>query len=121
MTATALPIITVPDSYPTLPLTALSLDFVWTAADNTNGNSFVSTGRELVLVQNTDSSGHTVTVTSVPDQTNRSGDITAYAVAAGVFDALPYFAGTGWRQSDGTIHLSANSALIKFAVLRLPR
>lgn len=119
MTATALPIIAVKDSFD--PITALSLNYVWTAADVANGNSFSCTGHEVVLVQNTDSGSHTVTVVSAADPFGRSGDITAYAVAAGLFSVLPFFSTTGWKQSDGTIHLSATDATVKFAVLRLPR
>lgn len=120
MTATALPIVTVKDSFDAV--TALSLNYVYTAADVANGNSFVSTGREIVLVQNTDSGGHHVSVVSVADAFGRTGDITAYAVAAGLFSVLPYLSGAaGWKQTDGTIHLSADDATVKFAVLRLPR
>lgn len=119
MTVTALPIINSKDSFDVV--SALGLDFVWTAADVANGNSFVSTGHEVVLVNNTGGSSYTVTVTSQPDAYGRSGDLTTYAVAAGLFSVLPHFTTGGWKQSDGTIHLSASNAAVKFAVIHLPR
>lgn len=119
MTATALPIVAVKDSFDAVG--ALGLNYVYTAADVANGNSFGCTGHEVVVAQNTDSGSHTVTISSAPDAYGRSGDITSYALAAGLFAVLPFFTVAGWRQSDGTIHIQANDATVKFAVLRLPR
>lgn len=93
--------------------------FTWTAADNSNGNSFSSTGCEILLVNNTDAAAQTVTATSVPDQVGRTGDSTKLINATSyyVFQKFPVL---GWKQSDGTIHLTASSANIKYAVIRLP-
>ncbi len=118
MTATALPIITVLDSYQTVG--ALAADYVYTAADVANGNSFSSTGHEIVLVQNTGGSPYVVTVTSTPDNQGRTADLT-YTVGAGLTSVLPYFAAVGWRQTSGLILISGANAALKFAVLRLPR
>jgi hypothetical protein len=120
LAATALPIISPLGSYPALPLVATSADFVYTAADASNGNSFVSTGRELVLVNNSGGSAYTVTFTSVVDSVNRTGDITTYSVGAGLFSVFGPFAMNGWKQTDGTVHVTASNAAIKFAVIRLP-
>ena len=121
MAATALPIITPLGSYPSLPIASNGANFVFTAADSANGNSFVSTGRELLLVQNSaGSTGYTVTVTSVADSLSRTGDITTYSVSAGLFSMFGPFAMTGWKESDGTVHVTASNAAIKFAVVRLP-
>lgn len=117
---TALPIINPLGSYPALPITALAADFVYTAADAVNGNSFVSTGRELVLVNNSGGSAYTVTFSSVADSVNRTGDIATYSVGAGLFSVFGPFAQNGWKQSDGTVLVTASNAAIKFAVIRLP-
>jgi|SRR5665213_3128779 len=101
---------------------ALGLDLVWTAADASNGNKFPFTGKEVLLVQNTDTGSQTVTLTSVADSRGRSDDVTAYAVAAGVISAFNFRGGAeGWQQpSDQSVHLAASSALIKYAILRIP-
>ena len=120
MAATALPIVAPLGSYPALPITATGADFVFTAADSVNGNSFVSTGRELLLVHNTGGSAYTVTVSSVADGLARTGDITAYSVGAGLFSMLGPFLQPGWQQSDGTVHVTASNAAVTLAVIRLP-
>jgi hypothetical protein len=120
LAVTALPIISPLGSYPTLPIAATAADFVFTAADASNGNSFVSTGRELVLVQNSGASAYTVTFTSVADGINRTGDITTYSVGAGLFSMFGPFSQSGWKQTAGTILVTASNAAVKFAVVRLP-
>lgn len=117
---TALPIVTFLGPYPALPVGATALDYVYTAADATNGNSFLATGHELLLVQNSGASPYTFTVTSVADTVQRTGDIGPYTVGAGLFSAYLVSAQLGWKQSDGTVHLSASNVAIKFAVVRLP-
>ena len=120
MTATALPIIAAVGPYPALPVSAGSLDFVFTAADNVNGNSFVSTGRELLLVENTDAGAQTFTVTSVADSLLRTGDVGPYSMASGANALFVVAAQPGWKQTDGTVHVTASAATVKFAVVRLP-
>jgi hypothetical protein len=120
MPRTALPIVTPLGSAPALPLTAGSAAFVFTAADVSSKNAFPCTGRELVLVQNTDSGAHTVTISSVADPQNRTGDITSYSIAAGAYVVLGPFRNLGWQQSDGNVYLEANDATVKFAIVRLP-
>lgn len=118
----ALPIYTPPGGYPSLPITPLAAAVVFTAADAVS-NTFVSTGRELLLVQNTGAAA-TVTVTSVADQINRTGDITAYSLPIGsgtpTFAVLGPFPAQGWKQSNGTIIVAASTTGIAFAVIRLP-
>jgi hypothetical protein len=67
--------------YPTLPVAALALDLPWQAADTVNGNSFVASGREILLVANTDeAASHTFTLTSAADDFKRTGDVTNYVL-----------------------------------------
>lgn len=95
------------------------LTIPFTACDNTNGNSYSATGQEILLVQNTDSSPHTFTVTSVADPLGRlDTSLTGYSVLVS-----PGIVGiqmknlNGWAPSF-VVSLSCNSAMLKFAVLR---
>lgn len=119
----ALPIVSPPGAYPTLPITALSAAWVWTAADAVS-NTFVSTGRELLLVQNKGAAPQTVTVTSVVDSLNRTGDISAYSLPIGSVTpqmaVLGPFPAQGWRQTNGTVIVAGSSTDIYFSVIRLP-
>ena len=108
---------------PFADVAAGGIDFVFSAADNVNGNYFVCTGREILLMNNPSGGALTVTVTSADDAFNRSEDITDYSLAAGDF---AYFTGglttqRGWMAS-GTrnIIVTASSADVDFAVLQLP-
>jgi len=109
-----------PAKYPVLPITALALDFVFTAAGASfaDGAEFTCTGKEIVLVGG-GAAGGTVTVTSVKDELNRVGDITAYAVGVNLFSVLPQFQLLGWKGSNGKIKLTASVATVTFAVIRL--
>ena len=97
---------------------ALTLDtLVWTAADISNLNSFVLTGREIILVRNDDASGQLVTLTSVADDKNRVGNVTKTVATT----AYAVFAATdisGWIQSDGLFYLDAPDADVFFSIIR---
>jgi hypothetical protein len=100
-------------------VTAGQLVFTWTACDNVNGNSYVGTGREIVLVNNTAGSSGTFTVSSVPDALGRSDtSLTAYSVAAGAYTAVQMKYLTGWLQTGGTVNLSCSAATMKFAIIQ---
>jgi hypothetical protein len=105
--------------YPTAGVVAaLALDLVWTPADIVNLNKFRLSGKEILLVWNTDVAGHTVTLTSAADEHGRSGDIAAYALAAGIVSAFSFRQGAaGWQQSDGFVYFQANDVTVKFAIL----
>lgn len=118
MPATALTPLTPVGPYPQ-SVSAAALDLAFTAADNVNGNKFSASGRDLLLIWNTDASPHTVTLTSQYDATNRKADVTAYSVAATTISAFLFSALPGWVDGSNQINLSANSALIKFAVVRV--
>lgn len=102
--------------------TAGSLALAWTQCDASNGNSFPITGREILLVQNEDTmAAHTFTVSSVADALGRTNDVTAYSVALSSFAAFNFRSGvTGWKQSDGTVHMACSTNNIYFAVLTTP-
>jgi hypothetical protein len=120
-TQTALTPFTPPGPYITGQPTALSLNFAFAACDASNGNSFPITGREILLVQNSGMSGYTFTVSSVADGLGRTNDITTYALGAGLFAAVNFRGGvTGWKQTDGTVHLACSNAAILYAVITTP-
>lgn len=94
----------------------------WTAADVANGNSFTLTGREVLLIRNTDGAlARNITLTSIADLFGRLGTITNEAVPVGGFRVFGPVDTPGWQQADGKFYLSADNAAIQFAILRLPR
>jgi hypothetical protein len=108
--------------YPALPLAANGADVVFTAAgvDFADGAAFPLTERELLLVRNANVGAQTVTVSSVVDGHNRTGDITAYSLGAGEVAAFFFNRAEGWRASDGKAVIEASAADVEFAVVRLP-
>jgi hypothetical protein len=105
--------------YPALQPTANSLDLTLAAANVSDKNQFKASGDDLLIVQNSDAgSAYTFTLTSTTDDKNRTGDITAYSLAAGEI-AVFRVKNEGWRQSDGYIYLEGSNAAIKFAVIAL--
>ena len=89
------------------------------AGDDVDGNEVDCTGRDLVVVENTDASPQTVTFTAAPDEIGRSGEITAYSVAAGAIAIFGPFATAGWRQTDGKLYIDVSDALVFLGVLRV--
>lgn len=90
-----------------------------TAADISNYNEFVASGKDLIVAHNTGASSYTITVTSVADPYGRTKDISAVSIAAGVYMIFGPLDLTGWVQSDGKIYLQASNAAVKFGVVRL--
>lgn len=123
MARTPIAIQSPPGSYPILPLTALQAQLLFAASDASaapNGNSFVSTGREMLFLYNSGGAPATVTITSVPDSLQRTGDITTYSVPNGAWAMLGPFGQTGWKQSDGTVYVNTSATTLQVAVVRLP-
>lgn len=108
--------------FPTLPVAANALDFLFVAADVANGNEISFTGRNLLLVRNVNAGAQTFTITSAPFF-NRTGDITNYSLATGEFAVFNLFGGgalDGWRQSTGKLFLNGSHADIQFALISIP-
>ncbi len=108
-------------SYPTLQPTAGTLTLTELAADATNFQSAsFGTGNQLAIIaHNTGVGARTVTVTSVADGLNRTGDITAYSIAAGGIAFLGPFQRNGWAQTDGTLYFAGSHAEVLFSVIKL--
>lgn len=123
-TATALTVITTKQN--NYAVVAGDLNVTPAAMDASNGNSFVSTGKETLLFLNTDTATHTVTITSVADPYGRTdSSLTAYVVpvASGGTSGLAVIEMSqlqGWQGTGSLINLTTSSALIKIVVLRHP-
>jgi len=116
-----------------LPKTVLSGPYAvapaaltWTAADVANGNSFVLTGNEVLLVRNVDTAAaHNVTMQPAPDAEGRTGTAQAQSLGAASAGSSTTWATqriplNGWLQSDGTFWVNGDNVNIQFAVLQLP-
>lgn len=91
------------------------------AGDATNGNSFVASANDLVIVRNSGAGARTITFSSVADEKGRTGDITAYSLAAGAIAVFgPFTTAQGWRQSDGNIYITPEHAEVLIGVIALP-
>ena len=86
------------------------------ASDPINGNSFVPTGNEILLVQNIDIVDHTFTAVSSQDKLGRTSDL-SYTVTAGSLAVFEYSVLEGWIQPDGMVYVNASDESILFAVL----
>lgn len=104
--------------FPTLPVTADGLDIAFTDGNASEGNEFTATGSDLLIAKNIGSGARTITLLSVVDQFNRTGDITTYSLGAG--EVASFFFGTnGWLQSNGKININVSHAEVKLAILAL--
>ncbi len=89
-------------------------------ADSSNGNEFVNSGVERLLVRNASGSSVNITIASVADPaTGRTGDITNQAVANGVTRAFGPFPVQLWNQSTGVVNVTASAGTnVKLAVIK---
>ena len=103
-------------------VTALGADVTFVAGDISVGNQVDCTGKELLLVYNTATGGGTVTISGKADQYGRTGNITAYAVAAGFISVFGPFPTDAFRQTtpSGKLLVDVSAVTMKLAVLRLP-
>jgi hypothetical protein len=108
--------------YPSLPVTAASLDLVFSAVDAVNGNYFVADpitqngpqgtiGGDVLLVSNPTGAPLTITFTSQP-LNGRSGDITSYSIGAGVTSAFKYSLLAGWADGSNFVYFLAAAGLL---------
>lgn len=111
---------TLPGAYPTLPVGVGSRELTTVAMDVVNGNdTAIVDGKTVVLFYNSDSGAHTVTFTSAADSLGRTGDITAYSIAAGRLAIFGAFKLVGWTHS-GKLQIDASDVTVKVAVITLP-
>ncbi len=104
-----------PGAYPVV--TANSRDLAMQAGDVALGNyTALVEGKTLVIIQNTDVGAHTVTITSVADSLNRTGDVSAYSLGAGELALFGPFKAVGWTHG-GQIWIDVNDATMKIAAV----
>ena len=89
------------------------LDKAFQASDPTNGNFYQSSGKDMLLVWNTDTIAHNFTIQSAPDQFGRYANIT-YSVAANSFEAVIISSQAIYTQPNGQVVLGSASALLFF-------
>lgn len=102
------------------PLTADGADVpTFEAMDVANGNTYRSTGREVLLVHNTSvDTAYDFTIRGEPDELGRDAD-TVHEIAFG--DIAMYFLATkGFRKANRYVDLAAENAALEIAVVRLP-
>jgi hypothetical protein len=101
-------------------IVAGGLTVTMTACDNTNGNQYTYTGRDVLLLQNTDVSAHTITVNTITDPYGgTNATLTNYSLPASTISAIQMKYAQGWLQSGGVIQIApCSSNLIKVAVLQ---
>jgi hypothetical protein len=82
----------------------------------------VCNGRDLLFFQNSDAGAVTVTITSVADEKNRTGDITTYSIGIGEFAmfSVGLTNQLGWQSTAKKIRITVSDADLKVSVLRLP-
>lgn len=88
-----------------------------TALDNTNGNYFMACRDAVIVVQNTDASPHTLTITSTPLQPSGRIDDISQAIEA---DEIRVFrlCKNGWQDANGAIQMPAGqSAFLKVGIV----
>src|SRR4051812_47519213 len=104
MARTAIPIQTVPANGGGIA------GLTFTAADQANGMQFPNDGRTLLLIKNTDASPHNVTVKSVPDRFQRSGDTIVAAPASTTVSIAGPFQFELFQQTTGVVNVDFASA-----------
>lgn len=113
-----LTVVALPNGYEDdILLTPVSPGFV---AGTVAGDTFRCTGREILIVHNTDSHGQTITVTSQPDaRTGRLGHITSAVLPADEVRVFQMFPRNGW-EVGGLVHFAVSDVDVLVAVLRAP-
>ena len=92
-------------------------EFEWTAADVGNGNQFLSTGKEILLVRNVNADSPPVSRIVTLHKTSGSVEKT---VAAGEYWASGVIPTTGWKQTDTYVYVNGAHANLEFAVIKEP-
>ena len=101
-------------------ISAGAQDIPWEAGDDVEGNSFTPTGKDLLLVRNTDVGAQTVKVTAKSDEYGRSGDTGDYSLAADDVAYIGIIDVDGFKQTDGEVYIDVSDSGVELCVLALP-
>lgn len=93
------------------------VEFTFGDCDPTNGNQFVSTGKELLIARSTNADSPSTDRKVTIQKTN--GKI-EYTLAAGEYLTAGQVPTSGYRQADNYVYIDGSHADIEFAVLVLP-
>lgn len=108
-------------AYPTLPISASGADLLFSAIDDpTDRSTSLISGKTMILAFNTDVSARTITFTSAQDTFHRTGDISAYSIAAGKVSMFGPFSSGGWAQPGSLLYIDVSNPKVRLAVLQLP-
>lgn len=99
--------------------TANAADLTMTAANSSDKEQFVASGKDIVIAHNTGAGARTVTITSSVDSDGRTGDIATYSLGAGEYGVFGPFDLDGWVQTDGKVYLQAEHSEVLFGVVDL--
>lgn len=89
--------------------------------DTGTGLAAPHNGKVLIFAYNPTGGTLTATITSVADDKNRIGDITADPILAGKGKLYGPFPSMGWKQNvDGNIYFSGSAVGLLFTVIPLP-
>ncbi len=92
----------------------LVFDKTFATADITNGNAFLATGEDVLIIYNSDAAPHNVTVYSAVDSFGRYADFT-YVVGAGVYSFVNIVPASLYTQAGtNQVQFKASSALVEF-------
>jgi hypothetical protein len=112
-----------PQYDPATPLAPGSATLSFVAGDAAQNNfCALVNGKTMVYVYNADTAAtHTLTIHSVIDPLNRTGDITNYALAALSISAFGPFTNVGWLQhSPVGLWLDPSHSAVQFAIVNNP-
>lgn len=97
-------------------------DVAGTAADSANDHYFLNSGRELLIMRNTDAAPKTATVVSVTDRNGRTGDKTITCPATtglSIYGPFPPALFSQRGADRGRVHVDLTTATgVTFAVVQ---
>jgi hypothetical protein len=134
-TQTLIPTQAVQGPYPTQPVAPPALGVTFTPSDTVNGNYFVAdpvtpapqgyssaltTGGDILLVQNTNAGTAAFTLTSQPDSAGRSADgsLAPYQLPANSISAFKFSDFNGWADGSGFVYIQCLATGVSFAILQ---
>ncbi len=107
------------NNLPSYGVTQGQLSAAFTPSDPANGNLFTATGRDILIVTNTDPqisppATHYLTILSFADPSGRKADVTNYAILPGGFVEVTISSSALYTQTDGNVYLNTDSAFVEF-------
>lgn len=91
------------------------------AGDVANGNYFVLTGKEILVMYNSSAdTAYHVTIHSVDDSFGRQEDITEVDIPFGTYRMFGPIYLEGWAQTNNWLHVNVENAAILLGVIVIP-